>query len=220
MSLELLNILKSNGAYKSTSYTKNEAIIHKGDIATHLYVIINGSVKISCLHRNGQEVILVLLNQNQTFGGNGAFHDLDTNYIFKSVIETTVIEIYCMDDIYEMIKKNHNLQRELFRIWGEKYTMLEQRIRVLNIKSTLLRFIEVLMEFKEKFGYSCPDTNEIIINSPLDQEGIANYIRTTRVSVNTIIHQLKYASLIEYEKQKIVLKNDFFEHYKSIAYNL
>ncbi|WP_103068361.1 Crp/Fnr family transcriptional regulator [Aquimarina sediminis] len=215
ISLELFNILINNGMYKYCTYNQNEFITHKENLFNNMYFIVNGIVKVSCTHQNGQELILVVLNQNQIFGGIGVLQNSSSNYSFESVDEKTTIQTFSMNSIYENIKKNQDLEKDLFQIWREKHNILEERIRILNIKSTASRLIEVLVEFKEKFGYLCPKTDNIIINSPLDQGELANYIRTSRVSVNNIIQKLKCESLIDYQNQKIVLKKDFFNYYGS-----
>ncbi|WP_062057649.1 Crp/Fnr family transcriptional regulator [Aquimarina longa] len=211
-SLELLNILTKNDIYMHSTYTLNEYIVHKEDIVDNISFIVEGVVKVSCINENGHEVIVAILHKNQTFGGSETFKNSNVSYNFKSIDKKTIIHKFSMNSIHEIIRQNNHLQKDLFLIWKEKHRLFEERIRVLNIKSTPLRLIEVFVEFKEKFGHSCPDSENIIINSPLDQEELANYIRTSRVSVNIIIQKLKYKSLIKYQQQKIVLKKEFFNY--------
>ncbi|RKN16281.1 Crp/Fnr family transcriptional regulator, partial [Aquimarina sp. AD1] len=97
---------------------------------------------------------------------------------------------------------------------GNQYFQLERRIRTLTNNSAEQRLINVLLEFMEKFESISDNNQNIIIDIPLNQEEISNYIRVTRVTINKIINKLKKDLLIESNQQKIILKKGFFDYQK------
>lgn len=212
--MELFNVLITKGSYKSSTYSENEIINNKERASNKLYFIKEGAVKISLLTEKGEEIIPVLLNKSQIFGVNALFGDRYSSFTSESINNNTTIYMFDINTIYEMVTEDSNLQNDLLHILKEEYNEIENRIRVLIIRSAYQRLVQVLIELKDKFGYQCPYTNNVIINSPFNQDDLANYMRISRVTANNIINKLKEKSLLQYRKKQIILTKRFLTNHK------
>ncbi len=217
MNLELLDILIKKEKYTCKFYKQNEIIKNNKCFSEKIYLIKEGVVKICSMTTNGEEIIPVLLAKNQIFGADIIFGNTYSLFYSESLSSKTKIYEFEINDIYNIIKNNNSLYKDLLCILDLEYSELEKRIKTLQIRSTELRLINAIIEFKEKFEYSSDFLNEtIIINSPFNQDELANYIRTSRVTTNNLINGLKNRALINYQKKNITLKKSFFNYYKLI----
>lgn len=215
MNLELFDILIKKEKYTCKFYKQNEIIKNNECFSEKIYLIKEGVVKICCITNNGEEIIPVLLAKNQIFGTDIIFGRMYSLFSSESLCAKTIIYEFKINDIYDVIKKNNFLYKDLLYILDLEYSELEKRIKNLQIRSTELRLINAIIEFKEKFECSSDFLNEtIIINSPFNQDELGNYIRTSRVTTNSIISGLKNRSLINYQKNNITLRKSFFNYYK------
>lgn len=214
MNFELLNMLIKTGKYQSSTYYQNEIITSTKYRSNKIYLIKDGVIKIGCFSEEGEEIILILLTKNQVFGTNSIFKDYCSYYIYESLSEKTIVYEFDINIIQKTIENNQNFYKDFLLILGEEYSELENRIRILQIRSAELRLIKVLFEFKEKF--ECPSLNseKIIINSPFNQNELSHYIRVSRVTTNKIINKMINNFLLEYRNKVIILKKSFFDNYK------
>ncbi len=218
--LRLLNHMKSLGLYKKQCYSQNETICSSIYTKNKIIYVVEGTLKAYSINQDGGYTILFLLNKGQTFiedeTSKKAFYD----YNLVSVESKAILYMYDLTDTYSVIKQYPDLNQDLYNLWIEKYQLLEKRIRVIHHKSVQTRLIQVLLEFQETYGYICPKTKDVIINSPLNQEELAGYLRSSRVSINNIIQELKYKLLLDYDKKRIVLKKNSFHQFVNHNYGL
>ncbi|AXT59784.1 Crp/Fnr family transcriptional regulator [Aquimarina sp. AD10] len=214
MSLELFNILIKSKEYRRSYYCEKEIITASEYYDKKIYLIENGIVKISRLTEQGEEMILVILTSGQVFGANLILEEFHPNYICESLNSETVLCEFDIECVKRVIEKDQHTEFDLLSIIGKQFSEMERRIKVLCNNSAEQRLVDVLKEFKDKFDHLSDNEENIIIDMPLNQDEISNYIRTTRVTTNKLINKLKNNLLIEYQQKNIMLKKDFFKHYK------
>ncbi|MHA7057180.1 Crp/Fnr family transcriptional regulator [Aquimarina sp. M1] len=214
MHINLLDGLIKAVKYKRNHYNQKEIITNQEYICNKFYIIKNGVVKVSSLTEKGDEVILFVLNKGQVFGSNPIIDNSYINYFCESLNEETILYEFDIQQVRNYIKENHFKNKDILIALGKHYFQLERRIRTLTNNSAEQRLINVLLEFMEKFESISDNNQNIIIDIPLNQEEISNYIRVTRVTINKIINKLKKDLLIESNQQKIILKKSFFDYQK------
>lgn len=212
MRYELLEILIEKKTYRKTIYTKNEIILNNIRLSKKIYHIEKGTVKITHITKEGEELILFLLVENQVFGAVmcGDYHPCITS---KSISKKTIIYEFDFCSIEEVIKNNMNIHKKYLFLLRDGYSELENRIRILSIRSAEQRLVNTLLEFHQKFEKKTDRSENIIIDSPINQDELATYIRTSRVTTNNIISLLKKKLLIDYNKKHIILRKEFFNYY-------
>jgi CRP-like cAMP-binding protein len=214
MCFELLNILIKTGQYECSVYYQNEIIKSTGSCSRKIYLIKNGVMKIGCYTDQGEDVILIVLTKNQVFGASSIFIDFYSYYIYESLSEETMVYEFDKSIMQKVIKGNQNLYKDFLSIVGKEYQEYENRIKTLQIQSAELRLVNVLFEFKEKFGYTSDNLGKVIINCPINQNELSNYIRVSRVTTNTLINKLINNQILEYKNKIIVLIKSFFDNYR------
>ncbi len=212
MEKDLLTALMQIKNYRKTTYKKNEIIFQNKRFEEKFYLVKNGSIKITYLSEEGEETIPMLLTKNQVFGLDFIYGNFYSNFSYMSICNTTVIYEFDLKDIYQITNGTKNSYKILLPLLKDEYAEIEKRIKTLQIRSAKHRLISVLMELKHKFEQPSSSSDSTIINSPFNQDELATYTRTSRVTTNNFINELKSKALIDYRKRNITLKKGFFDY--------
>lgn len=203
----LLDHLVTQKKYQLKTYAPNEIICGENCLQTKIFFIIKGIVKISHLADNGDEIIPILLTDQMIFGADTIFGQYNAAFSSESLCPT-VVYVFEMKDVNDTIHKYPKFHKDLLQILNDKYNEAEHRIRTLKIRSAERRLIEAILEFKEKFGYTCHKSGKIIIKLPFDQEILGKYIRVSRETVCLMINNLRCNSVLDYEQNNIILTKE------------
>lgn len=195
-------------------YSEKEIITYRMNFAKKIFFLKNGIVKISTILENGDEVILLILTSGDFFGSQPMIDSFFNDYKYTALRNHTEITALNMIYTQDIWKKNESIKLDFLVILGRQYKELETRIKTLSLRNAEQRLINVLLEFKTKFGHSIDKNNNIIIFVPLNQDELSNYIRVTRVTINKLINKLKRNLLIELQCDRLILKKEFFEYYR------
>ncbi len=218
--LKLLAHMKDLGLYTKHQFLQNETIHHNMFATNKIIYVADGTLKAYSIDEDGSYTILFLLNKGQTFIEDETSIKAFYNYNLESISSETTVYIFDITDTHKILNQKQGFRQDFYHLWIEKYNLLDKRIRIIHQKSIQTRLIQVLLEFQEVYGYICPETEDTIINSPLNQEELAGYLRSSRVSVNNTIQALKYKLLLDYDKKRIVLKKNSFNSYICHNYSI
>lgn len=176
------------GAYTRRNYQEGEIIIKKRHTSDKVYFIKNGCIKASYFTEKGYETIALILLENQIFGINILF---DCTYTFFSY--TTVKDSILYEFKVKTILELENNKKKLIPLLllQEEYTEMEKRIRLLSQRSAKKRIASNLKELQKKLN---TESNVLDLENPyapFNQNHIADYTRTSRVTTNNLINSIK-----------------------------
>lgn len=204
---QYLNTLIKNGHYKKKTYNKTEVILRKARCSDKIYFIKKGYIKASYISEKGYETIALVLIKNQVFGINILFASSYSYFSYSSINESVIYEF----EVKKLSKlKNSDTCLIPLLLIGEEYFEMEKRIKILNIRCAKQRLALSLIELQKKLSYVSNCSNHEDINYPFNQNELADYTRTSRVTINNFINELKNKSLLEYKNQHLFLKKGFF----------
>lgn len=86
---------------------------------------------------------------------------------------------------------------------------LERKMDLLYFKDARTRVVELLVDLARRMGKPEQDTTEI--SAKLTHEEIAQLTGNSRQSVTTILNSLREEGLIDYDRNKIKVKNSVIE---------
>lgn len=215
MLLKSLNALIPKDQKQSNHYSKKEIIVQGTSFYKKIFYIKNGAVKISSYTKNGEEIISLVLTTGQFFGAKPMIDNFHFYYVCEAQKDNTEVQEFDITNLQDLVYDKIFGNIEFLRILGNQYIELEKRINTLYLRNTEQRILNMLMEFKDKFDHKLDHQENIIIDMPLNQEELSNYLRVTRVTINKIMNKLKRKRLIKSDQNTITLTKKFFEYYKS-----
>ena len=194
--LKLFEILDTH-VYK---YNKNEdvlPIIKNGNI---IAIILKGSVQISYIEYNGNEVLLENLGTNDIFGTNISSTDNDN----CDIIAKEDTEVLVIDYVKLMNPKNlrypyfNTFFRNLFDIINMKFKERNERMRILEKKQIRERLLAY-------FDIERRKTASRYVYLPFALKDLADYISVNRSAMFRELKHMKDEKLIEIKDKRITL---------------
>jgi len=185
-------------------FKKDQFIYFPNERATHIYMIVNGRVKIGHYLDDGKEVTTSILSTGEIFG-ELALAGEDERRDFAQAMDQVTICPLSLDDLKELMKENKELSFKLLKLVGLRLMKLERKLELLVFKDARTRIIEFLKDSAswkgKKVGF------ETMIPTKLTHKDIAALTGTSRQTVTTILNELKDKNLINFDRRKILIRD-------------
>ncbi|TXH26879.1 MAG: Crp/Fnr family transcriptional regulator, partial [Cyclobacteriaceae bacterium] len=162
------------------TYKKDQYIYFPSEQATHIYMIVNGRVKIGHYQETGTEVITSILTTGEIFG-ELALAGEDVRKDFAQAMESTTICPLSLEELKALMKDNKELSFKLLKLIGLRLMKLERKLELLVFKDARTRVVEFLKDTAawkgKKVGF------ETMIPTRLTHKDIAALTGTSRQTV-------------------------------------
>ncbi|HHW21651.1 MAG TPA: Crp/Fnr family transcriptional regulator [Clostridiaceae bacterium] len=183
-------------------YKKGELLILEGETMNSLFIINKGQTKAFRNTQDGREQILHLFSEGDFFGERNLLRDQVSNYSVEALEETHVCLIH-KHDFQLLVREHPDIALKVMEELCRRLDRLENTVETMGTRTVEARVSSVLLEFADKYGK--PHPKGIMIELPLNREGIANYIGLTRETVSRKMSLLQDEGVIEMNGNKKVL---------------
>jgi len=209
-SVNLYNILcphkvKAMAANHSFDHYKRDQFIYFPDEqSTHIYMIVNGRVRLGHYQDDGKEVISAILTTGEIFG-ELALAGEEKRRDFAQAMDDCTICPLSIEELKALMRDNHELSFKMLKLVGLRLMKLERKLELLVFKDARTRIIEFLKDTAawkgKKVGF------ETMIPTRLTHKDIASLTGTSRQTVTTILNELKEQNLINFDRKKILIRD-------------
>jgi len=186
------------------TYKKDQFIYIPEDSATHIYMVVNGRVKIGHYLENGDEVVTAILTKGEIFG-ELAMAGEEKRRDFAQAMEVVIICPLTTEELKELMYENKELSFKILKLIGLRIMKLERKLELLVFKDARTRVIEFLKDAAAwkgvKVGF------ETMIQTKLTHKDIASLTGTSRQTVTTILNDLKEKNLINFNRKQILIRD-------------
>ncbi len=186
------------------TYKKDQFIYMPDDSATHIYMIVNGRIKIGHYLENGDEVLSAILTKGEIFG-ELAMAGEDKRRDFAQVMEQATICPLTTGELKNLMYEDKELSFKILKLIGLRIMKLERKLELLVFKDARTRVIEFLKDAAAwkgvKVGF------ETMIQTRLTHKDIASLTGTSRQTVTTILNELKEKNLINFNRKQILIRD-------------
>jgi len=186
------------------TYKRDQFIYIPDDSATHIYMIVNGRVKIGHYLENGEEVLTAILTKGEIFG-ELAMAGEEKRRDFAQVMEEATICPLTTSELKDLMLADKELSFKILKLIGLRIMKLERKLELLVFKDARTRVIEFLKDAAawkgKKVGL------ETMIQTHLTHKDIASLTGTSRQTVTTILNDLKEKNLINFNRKQILIRD-------------
>ncbi len=186
------------------TYKRNEFIYMPEDSATHIYMVVNGRVKIGHYLENGDEVLSAILTKGEIFG-ELAMAGEDIRRDFAQAMDEATVCPLTTEELKDLMYENKELSFKILKLIGLRIMKLERKLELLVFKDARTRIIEFLKDAAAwkgvKVGF------ETMIQTRLTHKDIASLTGTSRQTVTTILNELKEKNLINFNRKQILIRD-------------
>ena len=209
-SVNLFNILCPHkvkamaGNHVFDKYKKSQFIYFPDQPSTHIYMVVNGHVKIGHYQDDGRESVSAILGNGEIFG-ELALAGEETRKDFAQALDECTICPLSIEELKMLMLENRELSFKLLKLVGLRLMKLERKLDLLVFKDARTRVVEFLKDTAawkgKKVGF------ETMIPTQLTHKDIAALTGTSRQTVTTILNELKDKNLINFDRKKILIRD-------------
>lgn len=183
---------------------KSNLIYPKGTPCHYIYIVVEGSVKVSS-QEDEREHISMILHRGNIFGECCLYGQEFTLYSAYTIEEKTRIISIDMDCFKSLMKNNFDFNLRVIEMIGDKIRKNEERLQNFATKDARQRILEFLKENVENNGKKVGF--EMLIKHGLTQQDIANFTGTSRQTVTTVLNDLKSKNKIYLRRKSILIRD-------------
>jgi CRP/FNR family transcriptional regulator, cyclic AMP receptor protein len=197
-------VRKMGDKHEFLTYKRDQFIYMPDDAATHIYMIVNGRVKIGHYLENGDEVISAILTKGEIFG-ELAMAGEEKRRDFAQAMDDLTICPLTTSELKDLMVEDKELSFKILKLIGLRIMKLERKLELLVFKDARTRIIEFLKDAAAwkgtKVGF------ETMIQTRLTHKDIASLTGTSRQTVTTILNDLKEKNLINFNRKQILIRD-------------
>lgn len=164
-------------------------------LRNHLWLVVRGMVKLSCVTIHGDDVLLGLAGPNELFGESLAGAD--------AYEATTLCECDLLCLSFAELEKQPSLAPALIKAVSQRQRQSQALLALMGLKRVEDRvrgFLELLA-----LDYGVPCGAGLRLTPKLTHQEIASALGTTRVTVTRIIGQLKDLGWLSLDSQRSII---------------
>lgn len=191
------------GRLKRRTYRAGETIFHKDDAGTTMYIIHEGTVKISVPSEVGTEMILSILSTGDFFGELSLFDAKPRSATVTSAGQTEVFVLH-REDFIDFVSKHPKVSLRIIEALSNRIRRTDNLVEDVVFLDIPARLAKKLLELTRSHGKKL-ENGGIEIELRLTQQDIANMLGTTRESVNRQLVAFAERGFISIDRQRITV---------------
>ncbi|MEW9672033.1 Crp/Fnr family transcriptional regulator [Ammoniphilus sp. 3BR4] len=187
------------------NYTKDSILYMDGEKAENLYFIRSGNVKISKTTLEGKELTLYICTPGELIGELALFQPNITYTSTAEMLDDGTVGVISRTGLEELLTKNSRLALEFMKWMGIAYRRNQSKFRDLMLMGKHGALYSTLIRMTNTYGIQVKDG--ILIDLFLTNKDLANFIGTTRESVNRMLNELRKNNVINVDNGYITVHN-------------
>lgn len=197
-------LVELSGKMTDRNYRRGDAIFHKDDPGSTLYIVKTGQVKITTDSTEGEEVILAILRDGDFFGELSLLDGKPRSASATAMADTKAFTLD-RSALMESIAKYPELAGDVLSALSERLRHTDVLLEDAVFLDLPARLAKRLLQLSEKHGIQTDKGMEIDLR--LTQQDLANTVGASRVAVNKLLGLFQDKGLINIDKHHIALIN-------------
>lgn len=186
-------------ATREVNVSKGGILFHKGDPCAGFHLLVYGQVKLAFTSPQGNEKVVEILNQGQSFGEAIMF--MDTPYIvFSQALTDSLLLHVSKQAVFDELERDHNLCRKMLASMAVRLHQLMTDVESYSLHSGKQRIIGYLLR---ELPDADQDSKNVSVTLSTNKGVIASRLNLTQEHFSRILHELTELGLIVVEGRKI-----------------
>ena len=191
-------------------YRKGQMIYNQDQPSTAIYLVIDGSVKVSRMAEDGRQVVVDIYQRDEFFG-ESALLGLPHRAEQAVVLDNARLMTWTASEIEDIVMKRPRLAVALLQILVQRTLDFTQRIESFSADNISRRLARSLIRFSERMG--SPETDGSMRMAPFTHELLSQYVGTSREIVTHYMNQFRRQGYIKYSRKEVILYRDAFREW-------
>ena len=160
---------------------KGSILFKEGDDGEHLYVIIDGKLKLGTASGDGRENLLSILGPGEMFGELSLFDPGPRTSTATAVTDAKLLSL-SHEKVIPWLKQNPEVSLQLLTRLSQRLRRTNEAVGDLVFSDVPGRVAKALIDLGERFGKTSAEG--LLVNHDLTQEELAQLVGASRETVN------------------------------------
>ena len=165
----------------SVKIAKGSILFKEGDDGEHLYVIVDGKLKLGTSSGDGRENLLSILGPGEMFGELSLFDPGPRTSTATAVTDAKLISL-SHEKVIPWLKQNPEVSLQLLTRLSQRLRRTNEAVGDLVFSDVPGRVAKALIDLGDRFGKTTPEG--LLVNHDLTQEELAQLVGASRETVN------------------------------------
>ena len=165
----------------SVKIAKGSILFKEGDGGEHLYVIIDGKLKLGTSSGDGRENLLSILGPGEMFGELSLFDPGPRTSTATAVTDAKLLSL-SHEKVIPWLKQNPEVALQLLTRLSQRLRRTNEAVGDLVFSDVPGRVAKALIDLGDRFGKTTPEG--LLVNHDLTQEELAQRVGASRETVN------------------------------------
>ena len=180
--------------------SRGEIVFHRGDPCNGFHVVIYGQVKLAFISAQGDEKVIEILGQGQSFGEAVLF--LEKPYpVTASTLADSMLVHVSKEAVFDEIDRDVRFARRIIAGMALRLHQLIGDVEAYSMRSGTERVIGFLLRDEPEHLAE----NRIEVTLPASKGVVASRLNLTQEHFSRILHDLIARKLIEVEGRQVTL---------------
>jgi CRP/FNR family transcriptional regulator, cyclic AMP receptor protein len=185
------------------AYDTGERLITEGGSDTHVIVLVDGRVKVTCNEEDGTEVLLSIRGAGDVVGERAAI-DRDVRSATVTALRPCSARVLSADDFFAFVDA-HGLERPLLQLAVARQRE-GQLIRVeLSTLPVARRLVRTLLRLGDAMGAGAGPGGAVAVDLGMPQEELARAIGASRSQVAAYLGRLRREGIVSTGRRRVVI---------------
>ena len=160
---------------------KGSILFKEGDDGEHLYVIIDGKLKLGTSSGDGRENLLSILGPGEMFGELSLFDPGPRTSTATAVTDAKLLSL-SHEKVIPWLRQNPEVSLQLLTRLSQRLRRTNEAVGDLVFSDVPGRVAKALIDLGDRFGKTTPEG--LLVNHDLTQEELAQLVGASRETVN------------------------------------
>lgn len=188
-------------------YRRGQVIYAHNQPSTNLYLVVNGTVKVSRIAETGRQVVVGIYQTDDFFGESALLHSIRDEE--AAALEDATVMTWTGVEIQELIGRRPALGVALIQILVQRSIESARRIESFSLDNVPKRLARTLIRLSERFGRRQDDGAMQIM--PLTHELLSQFVGTSREIITYHMNHLRRGGYLRYSRKAILLYREPLE---------
>lgn len=173
--------LSPRASMDTVKIAKGSILFKEGDDGEHLYVIVDGKLKLGTSSGDGRENLLSILGPGEMFGELSLFDPGPRTSTATAVTDAKLLSL-SHEKVIPWLKQNPEVSLQLLTRLSQRLRRTNEAVGDLVFSDVPGRVAKALIDLGDRFGKTTPEG--LLVNHDLTQEELAQLVGASRETVN------------------------------------
>lgn len=181
---------------------KGQELFREGEPGDHLYLILEGKVKLGHGSPDGRESLMAILGPGEMFGELSLFDPGLRTSTATALTDATVLGLG-NEQLMPLLEGRPEVAAALLQALARRLRRTNEAMADLVFSDVPGRVAKALMELGEKFGQLTPDG--LLVTHDMTQEELAQLVGASRETVNKALAEFGHRGWIKLESRQVLI---------------